>query len=141
MSRYRWHVVPDIAVKIILASLLVFAGCAPVTAANIEKRTSQDGTIVVPWKEGYARYQTLRINSVSGDTLSRHPVVNGQNWVITGLSDGQYRFILSSSDSQTQILSLHVSHYSLTSAFGLFTLGLIMFVYLLVALMKGGRDD
>ncbi len=141
MSRYRWHAVPDFVAIALLTGLLLVSGLAPATAAEPEQQTSQDGTVVVPWKAGYARYQTLKVQLANGDVFSQYPVVAEQDWVITGLPDGQYRFSLSGPDAQTPILSLDVRHYSLASAFGLFSLGLIMFIYLLIALFKGSRDD
>lgn len=145
-SLIRWHAVSQLTVLLIttcLISLAATAFAATTSAATTAeaKRSSRDGTVVVSWEPDYAQFDTLLIQSARGESVAQYPVIKGQNWVITGMEDGQYQFILTSSTSDKTLFTLTVEHYALSSAFGLFIAGLAMFVYLIFALVKGERRD
>ncbi len=145
-SLLRWHTMSRPATLLMttcLTSLVVIALATTafaVTAAENE-RSSRDGTVEVLWESGYAQYDTLLIASARGETVAQYPVIEGQNWVITGMEDGRYQFILESQSSSKFLFTLGVTHYSLSAAFSLFVAGLVMFLYLLFTLIKGERSD
>lgn len=140
-SLLRWHTMSRFAVLLMSTCLMSLAVTAFAAAAAENERSSRDGTVEVLWEPGYAQYDTLLIQSARGETVAQYPVIDGQNWVITGMEDGQYQFVLKSQSSTTPLFTLGVSHYSLSAAFGLFVAGLVMFLYLLFTLIKGERSD
>lgn len=140
-SLIRWHKESRLAVLLMTICLtsLPATAFAETTAEN--ERSSRDGTVVVSWKPDYAQYDTLLIQPARGEAVAQYPVIDGQAWVITGMEDGEYQFILSSSSSDKTLFTLNVKHYALSSAFGLFIAGLLMFLYLIFTLVKGERSD
>ncbi|WP_414830842.1 hypothetical protein [Alteromonas sp. H39] len=130
-----------LAALLLTTCLMSLAATAFAATAAENERQSRDGTVEVSWEPGYAQYDTLLIQSARGESVAQYPVVDGQNWVITGMEDGQYQFILTASSTTHTLFTLDVTHYSLSGAFSLFIAGLLMFLYLVFTLIKGERGD
>ncbi|WP_153558221.1 hypothetical protein [Roseimaritima sediminicola] len=67
---------------------------------------------------------------------------------ISGLADGEHRFEVFAVDARGEVLAetetpatVHVQHWSLTSAFGLFACGAVVLVSVLLVLLWGARHD
>ena len=140
-SLIRWHNVSRQAVLLIIICLMSLAVTAFAATAAKNERSSRDGTVVVSWEPDYAQYDTLLIQTAREELVAQYPVVEGQNWVITGMEDGNYQFVLTAASSRTTLFTLNVTHYDLAGAFGLFIAGLIMFLYLIFTMVKGERSD
>ncbi|GGW88623.1 hypothetical protein GCM10007391_23450 [Alteromonas halophila] len=98
---------------------------------------SKDGTVNLDWQSDYAGYEQLVIRNASGERFAAYPVVEGQSWSLSGLSDGTYHIELSGGNETKTISTLQVDHYSLRSALSLFGAGLLLFGYLIFTLKRG----
>lgn len=62
--------------------------------------------------------------------------------VISGKSDGQYLYQIHTSDGKhiSNQLTVTVAHHSLTTAFNFFTIGAIVFIFILLAILRGNKQ-
>ncbi len=98
---------------------------------------SRDGTLDLSWQSDYAGFEQLTVRQASGKPFAVYPVIQGQNWSLSGLSDGDYHIELSDNTRSKTIHVVRVEHYSLHSALTLFAIGLLLFAYLLFTLKRG----
>ena len=122
---------------VIIALLLCVTHMA--AAADTQSLTSPDGTVTISWNDSYSDFTTLVVSGTSGEYRATYPVTDGQNWVLSGLENGDYTFELhadSGSGSALTVATLTVEHYSLRTAGALFFIGFIIFACLLFTLRK-----
>lgn len=117
---------------------------APVIASqnDIPMLESRDGTATVSWKAEYSGYAVLRVSASPNKIVATYPVTEAQGWVLSGLPNGNYTLALTSpTQSPLHVARLSVRHYPLKAAFGLFSVGMLMFAYLLFTLVKANKGD
>ncbi|MCW8108409.1 hypothetical protein OPS25_07875 [Alteromonas ponticola] len=95
---------------------------------------SNDGVKTISWQPDYETFNQLLILNTNGSVQASYPVISGQGWVVSGLSDGRYTLQLTKQNQERVIGTLEVEHYSLKSAVTLFGMGALMFAYLLYTL-------
>lgn len=126
-----------------VALLLCLMGVfAPVIAAqnDIPMLESRDGTATVSWKADYSGYAVLTVSSSPNKVVATYPVTETQSWVLSGLPNGNYTLALTSpTQPPLPVAELSVHHYPLKAAFGLFSMGMLMFAYLLFTLVRANR--
>ncbi|QJR82649.1 hypothetical protein CA267_018780 [Alteromonas pelagimontana] len=106
---------------------------------NVEKQTTRDGTVTIPWHADYAKYNTLSVKGVNEEEIASYPVIADQGWVLSGLSSGNYSVFLTSTAKTIKVSDIRVQHFSLKSAGALFGLGFLMFCYLLYTLFHAQK--
>lgn len=124
----------------------ILLGAAPTFAAAPRFVTegpldSDTGYAMIEWAGGAPR--TLEM-ARGTDLAHARQVYSGTNttYFVSGLADGDYTFVLRAPDGAlSDPLILKVTHQSLMRAFLLAGLGALAFLAIIVAILKGARDD
>lgn len=63
--------------------------------------------------------------------------------MISGKADGEYHYIVHTDDgsSSSNPLTVTVAHHSLATAFNFFTIGVLVFIFILIAIVTGNRQQ
>jgi hypothetical protein len=119
-------------------------------AENIElatdQATSTAGYYQLNWKLQGASPDTIYIvTETRAGKAGQNTIYQGADTatVMSGKPNGSYAYVVRTEDGAhvSNQISVNVSHHSLTSAFIFFSLGAIVFVFILAAIYLGNKDQ
>lgn len=108
---------------------------------NSNTALAAEGYFVLSWESDADSPLTLEQSSSAdfGQVISTMVAADG-NITITGLMDGDYYFrLLDDNLQQSNLLRIQVAHHSLVRALAFFSLGLVLFIILLLTIFIGSR--
>lgn len=123
-----------------LLILLILGSYLTAQSATASSMTSREGFQQIQWQDSFSHFSHLVLSE--GTSTFVYPLTSGQHLTISGLPDGHYQIYGKNQVTGTMQktrLQLTVQHYPLHLAFGLFSLGLIVFIYLLMMLYRFSR--
>lgn len=122
--------------------LLLMLCVSPTVALELQTSTelSTSGTFDLSWTGSDG--ENFRLLQLNDDDSSRL-IYQGRDTarVMTGLSNGSYRYQVAGESAVSQPVSVSVSHHSLSRAFGFFGVGLIVFIATLWLVVRGERGQ
>jgi hypothetical protein len=126
---------------------VVFVSVAENLSLTSDQTTSTAGYYHLSWQGNDGSDSIYIVEETSGDEETPRVIYKGADTatVISGKPDGIYTYKVKSEDSRhvSNLLTVTVEHHSLTSAFNFFWIGAIVFIFILIAILRGNkqRDD
>ncbi len=108
---------------------------------NSNTTLAAEGYFVLSWESDADSPLTLEQSNRAdfSEVISTRVAADG-DITITGLIDGDYYFrLLNDNLQQSNLLRIEVAHHSLVRALAFFSLGLVLFIILLLTIYIGSR--
>lgn len=104
---------------------------------------SSEGYFVLSWESDTQLPLTLQQSqSAAFDDVRITNLPADGSITITGLRDGNYFYrVLAADQEQSNIIQVQVEHHTLARAFSFFSLGLVLFIVLLVTILIGRKRE
>ena len=112
---------------------------------NSDQTTATAGYYQLSWSQEEEGTDTIYIvDEVSESGKTTKQIYKGSDTatMISGKPDGIYTYIVHSEDRKfsSKPVSVTVAHHSLTTAFNFFWIGAVVFIFILIAILRGNRQ-
>lgn len=148
---YRWFrssTLRDLS-QFLTALLTLYSSVICVSAAQdlsltTDQTTSTAGYYHLSWGGNDGSDSIYIVEETSGDKATPRIIYKGADTatVISGKPDGIYTYKVKSEDGirVSNRLTVTVMHHSLTTAFNFFWIGAIVFIFILIAVLRGNKQ-
>lgn len=112
---------------------------------NSDQRTATAGYYQLRWSLKKEGADTIYVvDEMSDSDAATKQIYKGLDTatVISGKPDGIYTYIVHSEDNKftSKPVTITVAHHSLTTAFNFFWIGAVVFIFILIAILRGNRQ-
>lgn len=145
---FRSSTLRDLSLSLIailtLYPSVIFVSAAQDISLTSDQMTSTAGYYQLNWERNDGSDSIYIVEETPGDAVTPHVIYEGADTatVISGKSDGTYTYKVKSEDGKhvSNRLTVTVAHHSLTTAFNFFWIGAIVFIFILVAILRGNKQ-
>ena len=111
-----------------------------------DQATATAGYYQLRWSLKYEDPDTIYIvNEMSESGMATKQIYKGTDTatMISGKPDGTYTYIVHSENNKytSKPVTVTVAHHSLTTAFNFFWIGAVVFIFILIAILRGNRQQ
>jgi len=122
------------------------ANAAETIVLNSDQSVSTAGYYQLSWQMKNASPGTVYIlEQTAEDAEAAVQIYRGSDTatMISGKPDGRYHYVVRTDDgtSASNPLTLTVAHHSLATAFNFFIIGVVVFIFILIAIVLGNRQQ
>ena len=122
------------------------ASAAESIVLSSDQSVSTAGYYQLSWEMKNASPGTVyTLEQATEDAEKAEQIYRGSDTatMITGKPDGRYHYIVRTDDgsSSSNPLTVTVAHHSLATAFNFFIIGVVVFIFILIAIILGNRQQ